>query len=177
MKKFIILVALVVGGVWFYGRGLPREHTIKSSIILATAKPDSVFNVMRRVGNYPQWWSDVRSVRALKGRRRESWEQNMLTSGLVSMEVTSISPPGRMVTTIIPNEEEAEEEQKWGGTWKYDVFQSPAGIEVVITEDGWVDPPLYRVYMKMRGEHRTVDSFLSSLAAHFGEMTSPRHEN
>jgi hypothetical protein len=114
-------------------------------------------------------------VRALRGLRRESWEQNRVTGGLISVEVTSISPPGRMVTTIIPNTEDAEEVMKWGGVWKYDVFESAAGIEVQITEEGWVDPPLTRVFMKLRGPSRDVDSFLSSLAAHFGEMTTPRH--
>lgn len=175
MKKFIILVALIVGSLWYYGRSLPREHTIRSSVIITSAKADTVFNVMRRVGNYPRWWSDVRSVRAITGMRRESWEQNRVTGGLVSVEVTSISPPGRMVTTIIPNTEDAEKEMKWGGVWKYDVFESAAGIEVQITEEGWVDPPLTRVFMKLRGRSRDVDSFLSSLAAHFGEMTMPRH--
>lgn len=175
MKKLLILAVLIVGGLWLYGRSMPREHTIRSSVIITSAKADTVFNVIRRVGNYPRWWSDVRAVRALKGMRRESWEQNRVTGGLVSVEVTSISPPGRMLTTIIPNEDEEEGEQKFGGVWKYEVFESAAGIEVQITEEGWVDPPLTRVFMKLRGPSRDVDSFLSSLAAHFGEMTMPRH--
>lgn len=175
MKKFIILIVIVVGSVWYYGRGLPREHTVKSSIIITSAKVDSVFTLVRRIGNQASWWSDVRSVRPLIGRPRESWEQNMLVGGLVAVEVTSITPPGKMVTTIIPDQESEDDVMKWGGTWRYEVFDSSAGTEVVITEVGWVDPPLYRVYMKMRGEYRTVDSFLTSLAAHFGESATPIH--
>ena len=177
MKKFVILVGLVVGGLWFYGRSLPREHTIKSSIVITTAGVDTVFNVMRRIGNYPRWWSDVRSVRPLVGRRKEAWEQNLVAGGLVSLEVTLLSPPDRMVTTIIKGEEEGEDDLKWGGKWKYHVYTGPSGTHVEITEEGWVDPPLYRVFMKARGQSRTVDSFLSSLGANFGEMVTPRHGN
>ena len=176
MKTLIILVALIFGGLWFYGRGLPREHTIKSTIVI-TAPVDTVFNVMRRIGKQAGWWSDVRSVRPLVGRRKETWEQNMVTGGLVTVEVTSASPPERMVTTIVPGEKDGEEEMKWGGKWKYYVFAGPSGTHVEITEEGWVEPPLYRVFMRARGQSRTVDSFLTSLGAHFGEMVMPRHGN
>ena len=175
MKKFILLIVVIGGGLWFYGRSLPREHTVTSSVTITTAKVDTVFSVVRLIGNQAMWWSDVRSVRRIVGRPRETFEQNMLVGGLVSVEVTSITPPGRMVTTIVANQESEDEAMGWGGRWRYEVFDSSAGTEVVITEEGWVDPPLFRVYMKLRGQYRTVDSFLSSLAAHFGEMTSPRH--
>ena len=174
MKTLVILAVLLVGGLWFYGRSLPREHTIESTIVI-TAPVDTVFNVMRRIGNQAAWWSDVRSVRPLRGRRRETWEQNMLAGGLVTLEVTAISPPNRMITTVVAGEEEGEDEMKWGGTWKYYVYAGPSGTHVQIIEEGWVEPPFYRVFMKVRGKSRTVDSFLTSLGAHFGEMVSPRH--
>ena len=104
-------------------------------------------------------------------------EQNLVAGGLVTLEVTLLSPPDRMVTTIIKGEEEGEDDMKWGGKWKYHVYTGPSGTHVEITEEGWVDPPLYRVFMKARGQSRTVDSFLSSLGANFGEMVTPRHGN
>ncbi len=174
MKLFILLAALIFGGLWFYGRGLPREHTITSTIVI-TAPVDTVFNVMRRIGNQAGWWSDVRSVRALVGRRRETWEQNMVAGDLVTVEVTAVSPPSRMITTIVAGDEEGADELQWGGRWKYYVYAGPSGTHVEITEEGWVEPPLYRVFMKARGQSRTIDSFLTSLGAHFGEMVSPRH--
>ncbi len=174
MKKLIIFLVLIVGGAWFYGQRLPREHEVKSSLTLV-APVDTVYKVLRAVGSWPAWWSDTRSTRALRGRTRESWELNMGTDGLVSVEVTSVTPPTRMVVTIIPNDSPAEEEQKWGGTWKYVIFQSASGTEVAITEEGWTEPPFYRIFMKLRGHHRTIDSQLSSLGAHFGEAASPRH--
>lgn len=175
MKKFLIVAVLLVGGLWFYGRSLPREHEIRSSITI-TAPVDTVFKVVRSIGNQPVWWSDVKSVRALPGRRRESWEQNMGGGmGLVSIEVTSVNPGVGMTTTIITTEEEGDGEQQWGGTWTYRVSQTASGTEVRIIEEGWVDPPFFRIVMKLRGKYRTVDSYLTSLAAHFDEVATPRH--
>lgn len=168
LKKLIVLVVLIGGGLWLYGRQLPREHSITSSIILV-APIDSVFGLIRAVGSQAAWWYDVKSVRPLMGKKRESWEQNM-GDQLVQFEVTMVVPGSRMVTTILN-----DEQQDWGGTWQYRVFTSSAGTEVQITEQGWVEAPLFRVFMKLRGESRTVDSFLSSLGAHFGEVVTPRH--
>jgi hypothetical protein len=40
-----------------------------------------------------------------------------------------------------------------------------------------VESPFFRVVMKLRGgPHRTLDSYLRSLGAHFGETVSPRHD-
>lgn len=175
MKKFLIVVVLLVGGLWLYGRSLPREHTIMSSITI-TAPVDTVFRVVRSIGNQPVWWSDVKSVRPLRGRRRESWEQNMGGgAGLIALEITSVNPGVSMTTTIIATAEGSDATQQWGGTWTYRVTPTASGTQIQITEEGWVDPPHMRIMMKLRGRYRTVDSYLSSLAAYFGEMTSPRH--
>ncbi len=55
--------------------------------------------------------------------------------------------------------------------------QTAAGTEVTVTEEGWVEPALFRVVMKLRGgAHKTIDGYLRSLGAHFGETVSPRHD-
>lgn len=175
MKKLLIVAVLLIGGLWFYGRSLPREHTIKTSITV-TAPVDTVFRVVRAIGSQAAWWSDVKSVRPLVGRRRESWEQNMGGgAGLIALEVTSVNPGVSMVTTIITTDEEGSGKLGWGGTWTYRVIQTSSGTKVEITEDGWVEGPFARIFMKVRGQYRTADSFLTSLAAYFGEVASPRH--
>lgn len=173
MKKFLLFIGLIVGGVWFYGSRLPREHTARSTIVLVSPV-DTVFKAVRNIGQQPTWWSDAKSVRALRGRRRETWELNMGADGIITVEVKS-AQQGRVVTQIVPSENETEESMGWGGTWTYEVFQSAAGTEVEVTEEGWVESPFFRVLAKLRGRYRTVDSYLTSLAAHFGEVATPRH--
>lgn len=168
--KLVLVLGLLAGGVWVWGRSMPREHRVGSSVTLV-ASPDSVFALLSDIKRMPTWWREVESVRRLTGRRRESWEQVMRGTGPVQMEITSISYGERMVTTILN-----DEQQDWGGRWIYTVDRTAAGTEVRIVEEGWVDPPLFRVMMKMRGgPHRLVDSHLRSLAAHVGESVTPRH--
>lgn len=168
LKRLIIIALVLVGGLYLYGRSLPREHTVASTITIV-APPDSVYAVIRDIAGTAAWWNDVKSVTRLVGKPRESWEQDMGASGKVQLEVSAVSPPRQMVTTILN-----DDQQDWGGSWIYEVASTAAGTEVTISEEGWVESPLFRVVAKLRGHHRTMDSYLSSLAARFGETASPR---
>ena len=169
LKRLIIIVLVLGGGLYLYGRTLPREHTAASRITIV-APVDSVYAVIRNVGGSAAWWSDVKAVTRLNAKPRESWEQDMGSFGKVQVEVTSASPPNRLVTTILN-----DDQQDWGGTWTYDIVSSGSATEVTITEHGWVASPFFRVVSKLTGHHRTINSFLSSLAARFGDTASPRH--
>jgi uncharacterized protein YndB with AHSA1/START domain len=169
LKRLIIIALVLVGGLYLYGRSLPREHSVASTITLV-APVDSVYAVIRDIGGTAAWWNDVKSVSRITGRPRESWEQDMGPSGKVRLEVSAVSPPRLLMTTILN-----DEQQDWGGTWAYEVASTAAGTEVTIIEEGWVATPLFRVVAKLMGHHRTMDSYLSSLAARFGETASPRH--
>lgn len=175
MKKLILFLGLVVGGVWLYGRNLPREIESRSSVTLV-AQPDTVFQTIRKIGNHPTWWSDIRTVRQVPGRRRETWEQNVGGGvGLVTVEIIQLVDGQQLTTRVTSSEEGAGDSLSWGGTWNYRVASTASGTRVTITEKLWIDPPLLRVWMKLRGRYRTVDTFLTSLAAQFGEIATPRH--
>lgn len=169
LKRLLFLVLFVAGGLYVYGRTLPREHLASSTITLV-AMPDTVFTVIRNVGATPTWWSDMKASRRLDGRARETWEENMGSAGLMHVELTRVSPPRQLVTTIVDNEEAGR-----GGTWTYDITSTGSGTEVTITEDGYVDSPIFRVVSHWIGQYRTMDSYLKSLADHFGEIGNPRH--
>jgi len=136
--------------------------------VTLVAPVDTVWDMVRHIGSSHLWWSDVKSVRRLD-LRKESYEQNMGAAGIVSVEITSEEPPRRLVTTILNISQ-----TKFGGSWTYDVRLTESGTEVTITENGWIDPPFYRVMAKVTGQHRTIVSYLSSLGAHFGETVTPR---
>ena len=173
MKFFIKLVMvgmfLVLGGAYLYGRRLPREHVVTSTIVLVT-QADTVFRLMRNFEAAPSWWSDVKSVERIAGAPKESWRQSLGASGTIEIEVSGVTPGRAMEVTILN-----AEEQGWGGTWYYEVVDTPSGTEVTITEEGFVDSPIFRTLMQLRGKYRTIDSYLSSLGAHFGESATPRH--
>jgi len=167
-KLVLVLVVLLVA-TWFYGRSLERDHIVSSSITLI-APADSVWRVVRNFETQPNWWSALKSSKRLVGRPRETWEQDMGRSGIVRFEIRSETPGRRLVTEILN-----DDQQDFGGTWTYDVVTTGAGTEITITENGWVETPLYRVVSKWMGKHRTIDSYLRSLAGVYGEIANPRH--
>lgn len=170
LVKFVMtLMLLGIGGAYLYGRQLPREHAVTSHIVLV-APADSVFKVIRNVRSYPSWWSDVSSVERVRGSRGEVWRGNMGTSRSIEVELKKIVSGRSMQAHIVGGEE-----QGWGGVWYYEVRNTASGTEVTITEEGFIDSPVVRAFMKLRGRYSRVDSFLSSLGAHFGEVASPRH--
>ncbi|HRN52216.1 MAG TPA: SRPBCC family protein [Gemmatimonadaceae bacterium] len=169
IKLVMVVMFLVLGGAYLFGRRLPREHVVTSSIVLVT-EADTVFRLIRNIEASPSWWSDVKSVERIAGARRESWRQSLGASGTIEIEVSGVTSGRAMEVTILN-----AEEQGWGGTWYYEVADTPAGTEVTITEEGFVDSPIFRTLMQLRGKYRTIDSFLSSLGAHFGESATPRH--
>lgn len=167
IKKLLVLGVVLGGGLWLYGRSLPREHRV-ASVVTLVAPPDSVYRTIRDIAGSARWWGDVTSVRRLT-RARESYEQDMGASGRISVEVISEDAPNRFVTRILN-----DSQQDFGGTWTYTVRRGESGTEVMITEDGWVETPFFRVFAKLRGQRRTMNGYLSSLGAHFGESASPR---
>lgn len=167
-KLLLFLVIVVGGGGWLYGRSLPRVHVTTSTITLV-APVDTVWKVIRDIGRTPEWWSDMKSVQRIPGRSRESYEQNMGLAGIMRVEVTRSVPGRSMLITILDGEE-----QGWGGTWTYEIGATGSGTEVMLIEEGFVDSPYFRVFAKMMGHRRTMESYLRSLGAHFGEVVNPR---
>lgn len=170
VKKVFVLGLVVGGGGFVYGRGLPREHTARSTVTLV-ATPDTVFQVIRNIGATSTWWSDMKSSRRLASARGETWEENMGRDGVMTVRISRVVPGRSMVHTIVE-----EEGQGWGGTWTYQVEPTGAGTQVTIVEEGYVDSPYLRILGKLRGKYRMLDSYLTSLGAHFGEPVTPRHD-
>lgn len=170
LGKLAIAGGLIVGVLWIYGTTLPRTHRATSTITLV-ASPEAAYATMRDMENLPRWWSDVNRVTRIKGAKRESWERDMRGGDPVQVEVTSAISGQRFVTTFLN-----DSIQGWGGTWTHDVRLTGSGTEVTLTEEGWIEKPLQRVMMKIRGgHHRLLDGYLRSLGAHLGETVSPRH--
>jgi hypothetical protein len=73
-------------------------------------------------------------------------------------------PPRRLVTRI------ADETLPYGGTWTYDLEpDGPDGTRLVITERGFVNPPVFRTLSRyVFTHHRTLDTYLRVLGARLG---------
>jgi len=156
----IEILALLAGvGLVLYllGRRLPREHrAIRSTRVRAT--PDAVFRTITDVEAFPQWRREIRSVARLddvSGRRRY---REITGQGTLSFEVTEEIPEKRLVTTIV------DEGQPFGGRWTIDLLRAGDETEVTITEEGFVNPPIFRVLSRyVFGQTATMETYLRSL--------------
>jgi uncharacterized protein YndB with AHSA1/START domain len=174
MLKWILVLlgvlATLVAVPFVVGLFLPKEHIAASSITLSHP-PDSVWKIVRDLGGYPNWWTDVKSSkRETDIGEREVWVQTDATDQALLLEVVELVPSRTMVTRI------ADEKLPFTGEWKYTIERAGGGSRVMIVEEGEIFNPIFRLLTHyFLGHHGTIDRFLEALGAHFGEDVTPVH--
>jgi uncharacterized protein YndB with AHSA1/START domain len=166
MGSFAALFAVMA----IIGLFVARGHRATSTILLRQS-PDSIWKVVRDLGNIPSWWPAMQTVERLPDRDgHEVWRQKM--SGFeVPIIVQESSPPTRLVTEIDPAARGA-----FGGTWTYELTAESAGTRVSVTEAGWISNPIFRFMSRfLLGYYGSLDKYLQALAARFGEKAHPTH--
>ncbi len=168
MLKWILAVLGVLIGlglvVTLIGALLPRDHRATASIAL-DQPADSVWNVVRDLGDYAEWWSEAEAVERLPDRGgRETWAQRDRHGQSIPIEVVEVQAPRRLVTRI------ADESLPFGGTWTYEIVDTAGGSTLTLTEDGEVRNPVFRFMARfVFGHYATIESFLRALGRRFGQ--------
>ncbi len=165
----LIIVAVAAAAVWWLGSRLPTRHRASVELLLPQS-PESIFRIVADVANYPSWRKDVKSVESLPpaadGAQR--FRENG-SNGAIAYRIEASEPPSRFVTRI------DDASLPFGGTWTLSITPESDGSRLTIVEDGEVKPVFFRFMARyVFGYHATMKSFLSSLAAHFGETAVPR---
>ena len=96
MLKWILVslgvLATLVAVPFVVGLFLPKEHIAASSITLSHP-PDSVWKIVRDLGGYPNWWTDVKSSkRETDVGEREVWVQTDATDQALPLEPLTDRP-------------------------------------------------------------------------------------
>lgn len=173
MKWVLIVLGGLVGLVALMaliGAFVSRDHRATSTVTLRQP-PDSVWKVVRDLGNIPAWWTAMEKAERLPDRDgHEVWRQKM--SGFdVPIIVMESSPPGRLVTQIDPTSGGA-----FGGTWTYKLTPDSAGTRISVTEAGWISNPIFRFMSRfVFGYYGSLDKYLKALGTRFGETVEPKH--
>jgi hypothetical protein len=82
----------------------------------------------------------------------------------VPVDVLESDAPRRHVTRVKPSE------TMFGGTWTMTITPQQAGATVNITEEGWVQQPVFRFISRyILGHHATMDGILKQVAAKLGD--------
>jgi len=165
MKIFgLILLVLVFAGVIVYAVGtrLPVNHTVSvTGVVLAPL--DKVFERIADVANGAAWRPAVKSVTVLApDEGRDHWVESLGHGQTMTfLAVRSEAPTRRDVQLNDPR-------ASYGGTWTYELSPgpSPNTTTLLITETGFIHPPLYRFMMvHVFGPTHNLNQYMKDIQA------------
>ena len=171
MKLLIFIVVGIVGGVLLLlgvmaliGSMLPKAHVASRSILLHRS-PQEVYAVVRDFGSAPKWRADVKRIEV----ETPVYFREVGKHGTTNYELVEDVPGQKMVTRI------RDTDLGYSGQWTYSFTPENGGTRVTIREDGEVSNVLFRFMSHyIFGQTSTIDSYLTSLARHFGEAAAPQ---
>ena len=163
----VVALVLLVGIMALIGSRLPKNHVASRSIFLRKS-PQEVYAVIRDFASMSKWRSDVKQVDVEASPGGPVYFREDSKHGTVNYELIEDVPNQRMVTKI------RDTDLGYGGQWTYTLAAENNGTRVTIREDGEVSNILFRfMSCYIFGQTSTIDSYLTSLAKHFGEQTVP----
>jgi hypothetical protein len=174
MKLLILIVAGVVaalvvlaGIVALIGSRLPKSHVASRSILLHRS-PQDVYAVVRDFEAAPKWRADVKRIEVDVRAGGPVHFREEGKHGTVNYALVEDVPATRMVTRIL------DTDLGYSGQWTYMFAPESGGTRVTIREDGEVSNVIFRFMSHyVFGQTSTIDSYLTSLARHFGEDVKP----
>jgi len=175
MKLLIFIVVGIVGGLLvlagimaLIGSRLPRAHVVSRSIHLRQS-PQEVYAVVRDFASAPKWRADVKQIDVDAQPGKPVYFREEAKHGTVNYELVEDVPAQRMVTRI------RDTDLGYSGQWTYQLTPENGGTRLTITEDGEVSNVLFRFMSRyIFGQASTIETYLTSLAKHFGEQATPQ---
>ena len=175
MRLLIFIVVGIVGGlillagiVALIGSRLPKSHVASRSILLHKS-PQEVYAVVRDFASAPKWRSDVKQIDVEAPQGGPVYFREVGKNGTVNYALVEDVPAQRISTRI------RDTNLGYSGQWTYLFAAENGGTRVTIREDGEVSNVLFRFMSRyVFGQTATIDSYLTSLAKHFGEDTVPQ---
>jgi hypothetical protein len=175
MKLLIFIVIGIVAGllvlagiVALIGSRLPKAHVASRSIVLHRS-PQEVYAVVRDFDSAPKWRADVKRIDVDAQQGKPVYFREEGKNGTINYELVEDVSPQRMVTRI------RDTDLGFSGQWTYLLAPEDGGTRVTIREDGEVSNVIFRFMSHyVFGQTATIDSYLTSLAKHFGENATPK---
>ena len=163
----VAVIALLVVVMLAIGSRLNPQHVAARSIHLQRS-PADVYAIVRDFEHSPQWRSDVKKVEMLGTVAGHIQFREQGSNGTVTYEMLDDVAGQRLVTRIV------DKDLGYSGSWEYTLVPVDQGTLLTITERGEVSNLLFRFLSRyVFGQTSTIDTYLKSLARHFGESSLP----
>jgi len=159
-------LVLLVAALMLVGSLLPREHraTCRATYRASGA---TLFALLVDFDAYPRWREGVTSVGRLDPLDGKPAFLEESRHGAVRYAVETSEPPRKLVLCI------ADDSLPYGGTWTFALAPVASGTALSITEDGFVEPALFRLLARFAfGHHATLETYLADLAQELGESVT-----
>ena len=167
VAAIVAVLVLLIVIMLAIGSRLPQQHVASRSIRLHRA-PAEVYKLVRDFGQHPKWRSDVKNVEVLGTVDGHLQFREHGSNGTVTYEVLDDIAGQRIVTRIV------DKDLGYSGSWEYSFAPTADGTQITITERGEVSNLMFRFMSRyIFGHTATIDSYLKSLAQHFGESALP----
>lgn len=159
----IVVVLLIAGGlVYADGARMPSTHSV-SVMGVVQAPEEKVFALITDVKNGANWRPEVKSVNTLQpDQGRDHWVEHLGHGQYMTFLAVQTAPPTlRKVKLDDPK-------AAYGGTWTYELSPGPsaASTTLKITEDGYINPPVYRFVMaRVMGPTKNLDAYMKDIQA------------
>jgi len=164
----VIVILIVVGIIALIGSRLPKAHVASRSILLHQSRAN-VYATIRDFSSAPSWRTDLKSIELLESAGNKVRFREHGKNGDVTYEVDEDVSGQRLVTRIV------DTDLGYSGRWVYQLADENNGTRVTITEEGEVSNVFFRFMSRyIFGHTATIDSYLTALAARFGETATPQ---
>lgn len=165
----IVIVALLVAGVavFLVGTMLPQDH-IASRTAHLSPPPERVWAAITDAAAFPSWRPEVDSVAQLPPNGGKMvWREISKRQNKLTYEAETSEPPTHLVTRIV------DKGLPFGGSWDFAISPEGSGSRIIITENGAIYNPAFRVVSRIMGQTASIDAYLKSLAAKMGDKYVP----
>jgi hypothetical protein len=167
MKKWLLyILAGLVGLVALLaaiGAMMPKEHTASRAVRFRPKAPE-LFATVSDFAKYPEWRTGVSRVDVEGALGPGVIIREHGANGTIPYRIEVFEPPSKIVTRI------ADPSLGFGGTWTFEVFQNDSGSELVLTENGEIYNPIFRVLGKFFfSPYETIDTYMADLKRKVGE--------
>jgi len=160
---FLVLLLLIAAGLMYAdGARLPATHSVSVTGVVP-APPEKVFALITDVKDGANWRPEVKYVNMLVPENgRDHWVEHLAYHQFMTfLAVNTQAPTLRQVKLDDPY-------AKYGGTWTYQLSPGPTANSTTlkITEDGYINPPLYRFMMAhVMGPTKNLDAYMKDVQA------------
>ena len=129
--------------------------------------PAEVFAAISDHAPQASWRKDLKSLEMLPAQGGRTVFRETTGFGPVTFIVDESVPERRYVVRIL------DDDLPYGGTWTFELEPKGAGTQLTITEAGEVKVFLFRAMSAFFSKTATIEGYLRSLGAKFGETVAP----